>query len=108
MIDLRSLALHRRVAEKLIQNPGLLARAKDNLVRWRRDADGRVSPCLDEWGRILDAGLEETLRILAEDSDHAAALRQSTPFSGILSPSERWNFLRLWQNRERFAPGGRK
>ncbi|MBS1856694.1 MAG: hypothetical protein JST11_15100 [Acidobacteria bacterium] len=88
-IDRRSLALHRAIAEKLRGNPALLEIARDNLARWS-SRDNHSQPYFDEWRRILEKPLPEILRVLEEDSERAAALRQATPFAGVLAPKERW------------------
>lgn len=93
--DRRSLAMHRLIAGRLRAAPGLLAVARTNIARWR----GRNSfpqPYLDDWERILDAGLDEVLRLIESETEEAARLRSSTPFAGILTPRERWEFLREW------------
>jgi hypothetical protein len=96
-IDARSLAMHRLVAEKVRRDPALLDRARRTLQRWRDPSNPtRAEPWLAEWQRLLDLGLEPTLATLAEDSERAAALRQCSPFTGILTPAERFEFLREW------------
>lgn len=88
-IDQRSLAMHRAVAEKLRSNPALLAIARENLDRWSL-AHGRSQPYWDAWREMLDRPLSEVLDLLLEDSEHMTAMRQATPFAGILTPEERW------------------
>jgi len=88
-IDRRSLALHRAIAEKLRDNPALVAIAFDNIERWSR-ASGRSQPYWDAWREILHRPLPEILRLLVEESERMTALRQATPFAGVLTPAERW------------------
>jgi hypothetical protein len=88
-IERRSLELHRAIAEKLRAHPGLIEIARDNLARWSA-ASGRSQPYWDAWGRILNLPLAEILALLGEDSERMAALRQATPFAGVLEPAERW------------------
>jgi hypothetical protein len=88
-IDQRSLALHRAIAEKLRRDPALIAVALDNLERWSQSA-GRSQPYWDEWRSILARPLPEVLRLLEEESEHMTAMRQATPFAGVLEPAERW------------------
>jgi hypothetical protein len=88
-IDRRSLALHHAIAGKLRANPALLGIARDNLERWS-SRDNRSQPYFDEWRRILERPLPEILQVLEEDSERATALRQATPFAGVLAPKERW------------------
>lgn len=88
-IDRRSLALHRAIAEKLRNDPSLLAIALENIERWSR-AGGHSQPYWDEWREILHRPLPEILDLLGEESEHMTALRQATPFAGVLEPAERW------------------
>src|SRR5215813_6628526 len=88
-IDRRSLALHRAIAGKLRADPSLLAIAHDNLDRWSRTS-GRSQPYLDAWREILKRPLDEVLTLLVEDSERMTAMRQSSPFAGVLEPKERW------------------
>ena len=88
-IDQRGLALHHAVAERLRAHPELIEIARENLSRWYADA-GRSQPYLGEWRRILDLPLEGILSLMEQDSERMAALRQSSPFAGILAPAERW------------------
>jgi hypothetical protein len=67
----------------------LIAVALDNLERWSRDA-GRSRPYWDEWRSILARPLPEVLSLLEEESEHMTAMRQATPFAGVLEPAERW------------------
>jgi hypothetical protein len=88
-IDQRSLALHRAIAEKLRADPALIAIALDNIDRWSR-AGGRSQPYWDAWREILNRPLPEILDLLGEESERMTALRQATPFAGVLTPVERW------------------
>src|SRR5437879_2041767 len=88
-LDARSLALHKLVAHKLRRDPSLLTIAKANIARWEQRGDPGERTYLDDWKRVLDAGIETALTLATEVSERAAALRQSSPFAGILSPSER-------------------
>jgi hypothetical protein len=96
-LDQRSLALHRAIAEKLRVHPELVQIARDNLDRWSRKS-GRSQPYWDAWREILKRPLPEILDLMQEESEKMTALRQATPFAGILEPAERWAIY------ERFAP----
>jgi len=101
LIDQRSLDLNRLVAKKIRQQPELM-----NLVRAKLDrtlAESYLSEsCKDalcEWQTIFSLkSFEEILEILVEDSDEGQRLRQSTPFSGILSQQERREIFRRYQS----------
>jgi hypothetical protein len=97
-IDRRSLELHRAIADKLRGDPALIAVAHDNLSRWSAIA-GRSQPYWDTWREILKRPLPEVLELLVEDSEKMTAMRQATPFAGVLTPAERWAVY------DRFARG---
>jgi len=99
-IDRRSLALHRAIAEKLRSNPPLIAIARDNLDRWSL-ANGRSQPYWDAWREILDRPLGEVLDLMLEDSERMTAMRQATPFAGILTPKERWAIYEQFEQKPR-------
>ena len=88
-IDQRSLALHRAIAEKLRREPQLLDIARDNLERWSLTS-GRSQPYWDAWREILARPLPQIIDAMTEESEHMTAMRQATPFAGVLSPAERW------------------
>ena len=99
-IDARSLELHRLIAARLRREPELLDRVRRTLLRWRDPANpSRAEPYLAEWERLLSSGIEPLLAAAVEDSERAAALRQCSPFVGILSPKERFAFLKAWSTR---------
>ena len=88
-IDQRSLALHRAIAEKLRADPSRVEVARENLDRWSQRS-GRSQPYLDAWRALLSHPIEELLTSIVEESERMTALRQATPFAGVLSPAERW------------------
>ena len=96
-IDDRSLAMHQVIAKKLRRRPLLLSKAKATLAHWRRNADESTRTYDEEWARALDGGLDATLRLALGRSQRAVALRQCSPFAGILTPKERKAFLRAWK-----------
>jgi len=88
-LDRRSLALHRAIAAKLRADPTLLEIARQNLKRWSLQ-EGRSQPYWDAWLELLDQPMEVLLAALVEESERMTAMRQATPFAGVLSPAERW------------------
>lgn len=103
-IDERSLALHRLVVQKIRQEPILFDKAKATLSRWRKTGCVNSQPYLDEWDRLMNQGIEVCLAMAVEDSQWAIDLRQSSPFSGILTNQERFAFLKTWNHDH--APQG--
>lgn len=94
--EARSLALHRRVAERLREEPELIVAARARLQRWI-DA-GSVSPAWGEaWAAVLEGPVEELCELLQANDEHARSMRQASPFAGALHPRERW---RIWREVE--------
>lgn len=91
----RSLWLHCAVAGKLTRDPeGVLARARTNLDRLRQvHAGGRSSPWLTRWAAVLDRGATAVLDVLTSRDEAAVALRQTSPFAGVLTERERYAAL---------------
>ena len=87
-IDARNLAFAQLVAQKLIADPGLLRIAKDNIARWQR-IDDIASIAVSDWALILELPLPEIIKILIDGSQRSTRLRQSSPFGGTISQSER-------------------
>ena len=98
-IDLFSLMLHARVAEKLrTDSPKVLRIAKTNLNRWSKNENS----ALREWQNILDTQPpEEIIRIITQDTDDGQRLRSSSPFVGVLSESER---EKIWSECAEIRP----
>ncbi len=74
-----SLAIGRRVAARLCQQPNLLRVAQDNLDRWSKLNAGAPSllRCYEEWREILTRPLAEICELLCSDSEEAKRLRQN-------------------------------
>jgi hypothetical protein len=89
VLDARSLALHCRIAQKLMADPSVLETARRNLRAWQRKAAGEQPHYLQEWERILARPRAEVAALITEQSENAARLRQSSPFAGVLSTVER-------------------
>jgi hypothetical protein len=101
LIDRRSLELNRLVAEKIRRQPELMDLVRNRLERTL--SESRLSEsskdALREWQTILSThSLNEVLEILTEDSDEGRRLRQSSPFSGILSQRERFEIFRRYES----------
>lgn len=97
-LEARSLALHRLIAQKIQHDPELMNRAAENIARWKTLVSQNSQPYILAWEALLGQGLVACLRVATEDSAHANAMRQSSPFAGVLSPQERWQFLRDWRH----------
>ncbi len=96
-IDEFNLAYHRAVAEILRrESEAVILRARQNIARWIQSDvyDEGEKPALFEWDKILvESSVEELIAIITEASDEGQRLRQSTPFTGILSKQQRTAIL---------------
>jgi hypothetical protein len=96
-IDQRSLALHEAVAAKLEAHPQLLEVARQNLEHWLQR---NPATALRDWRRILDSTpLADVVALLRSSSEEATRLRQSSPFSGLLTTEERRAILSVYESR---------
>jgi hypothetical protein len=89
--QLRGLAYHRALARRL-RRP-MVDDALRQIWKWRQQ--GAIDPrYADRWEEILSRPVTEVRRAISEDSESAAALRQTSPFAGMLSEAERRKILR--------------
>lgn len=89
-LDARSLALHRLIADKIRQDVSLLEVARGNIARWQAESGQTGDPSSHaEWLVLIDGPVDQLLSVLEGQDQRATRLRQSTPFTGILTPAER-------------------
>lgn len=81
--------MHRLIAQKLLEDPTLIAQARGTLDRWRAQGAEPCPPYLLEWGRILEGSPEEIARFLVSPSESATRLRSCSPFTNVLTVEER-------------------
>ena len=98
-IDRRSLAMVRRIVEKIDADPARagLEHAKRVCARWVEQGNVPAR----EWQPIIERHWADIRALLLEESDEAQRLRQSNPFCGILTPEERWEIYRQASDEER-------
>jgi hypothetical protein len=90
--ELRALAFHRAVAQRLDRQ--LVVDAKRRLRRWH--SDGHIDPrWFARWTTLLDQPLREIGRVVATDDEDGRDLRQSSPFAGSLSEPERRRIVEI-------------
>jgi hypothetical protein len=88
LLEARSLAMHAMIAGKLARDPSLLSKPRQNLENW--SARWQQPPrWVHEWRQILILPWQQIAAFIAEPSERAARLRQSSPFAGVLTPEER-------------------
>lgn len=95
-LDKRSLALHCLIADKIRHEPHLFDKPKQTLARWNDIVCASSLPYVQEWQRLVDLGMKDCLAVATEDSQRAIALRQTSPFCGVLTHKERFAFFRDW------------
>lgn len=87
-------ALHLKIAERLrAGDPFPVLRARSNLSRWRERFGGTLPLAYAEWSELMDQGTEQVIRVLEADDPDSIRRRASSPFTGILSPKERWRII---------------
>lgn len=97
--DHRSVRLHQAIVQKLLEKPDVvLAKARRNLLGMMRHS--QTMPYAEQWNALLDLPLAVLADRLIEESEEMTALRQCTPFAGVLSPQERWNIYRKFREEE--------
>ena len=89
ILDARSLAMHCRIVQKILREPGLLEKARDNLSRWSAKIGEPKPRYLMEWQKILDKPWPTIAETMTSMSEEATRLRSSSPFAGILTEKER-------------------
>jgi len=92
--ELRSLAYHRVIAERL--NEALVERARANA----RKSAAEGSAYAERWLELLDGPLEALRAALVDEGEAMVSMRQSSPFAGALDPRERWRIHREVRERE--------
>jgi transcriptional regulator with XRE-family HTH domain len=90
----RSLALHSRVFDHLLDDPERVRSMATRNLTTMRAANPDAERWLDEWELLLAGPTHELAAALISAGEHAQALRQSSPFAGVLSPQERLEALR--------------
>ncbi len=95
IIEMRSLAIHCLVAQKIEGNPRLLNQVKQTLDGWltrygdKGDKGDEVPRALTEWRTILRAPWPNIAALITSPGERSTRLRQSTPFASLLTAEER-------------------
>lgn len=98
--DRRSLALHRAIADRLIETPDdVLEKALRNLSLMR-NRHPHAHSLLSEWSEILSRSVDQIAVALLDPSLRGRDLRKVTPFAGVLTAAERAKVYRQFARRE--------
>ena len=88
----RSLAIHKYIADRLASTPEVIEQARSRVGHWLETGSVSKKYAL-AWKEILSGPLDSIRAALVDPSEHARALRQSSPFAGAVDPRTRW---RIW------------
>ncbi len=88
-IDQRSIALHAAIVRRLEANPERWSIVHENLSKHLTEG-GASRPYALAWQELLAKPWPELRALLVEDSELMRALRQCSPFAGVLDNQERW------------------
>jgi len=98
LIDQVNAAEDRLIAARLRRNLSVLRLARGNLRRWMLTDGRRVRRVFQEWHAILHRlNAREIADFLGSDTPMARRLRQSSPFAGVLTDSERGSIRRKYE-----------
>lgn len=99
--EVRALAISRKVADIIRDDPTLIPRAKRHLNRLMQDDQGTAAKDIAEWRQLLDTYSAERIRkLLVSQTSRADRLRQSSPFFAILTADERDRALNSLEGAE--------
>lgn len=100
-----SLWLAHAIAGQLVAEPAegvAIARTNLSLLRTRQTR-GQTTHWLQEWAQLLDGPLDLLLSTLTSPTSRGHDLRQSAPFAGVLTESERARVLDGWHLQDRLT-----
>src|SRR5688500_18444325 len=86
LAEARSIAMHRAIVLRLRDAPELLEGVRIRLAAWL----GEQRPYARAWSELVEGDRERLFAAMVDVSEAARALRQSTPFAGLLDPRTRW------------------
>ncbi len=83
--------------ENCWRTPALIVQARNTLARWRVQAAEPVPEYFLEWARVLEGSPEGIAAFLASMREDATRLRQSSPFTNLLTAEERSRIYEAFQ-----------
>ena len=99
VIDQRNLEMDKLIVKKLKQNPVLLERVLHRVERVLEDPNSSRSlkENWSDWKKIILQGLPRVIEVL-EDETLDTTLRQSSPFSELITEKERLTILEKYES----------
>lgn len=98
LAELRSLAYHRGIVERWHALDA--EEAARHFIGQHGDLAVASRPYLERWRELLDGPRSDLFERMTADDEDGRALRQCSPFAGVLNPRERW---RIWAETKRDA-----
>ena len=86
--ELKALALFRALAAKLQEDPAVIERALNRLTVLA-EQHPHAQRYYSEWNQLLKGDRRHLLETMTSDSEHACALRQESPFAGVIPQAQR-------------------
>ena len=100
-VEEKSLAIHRRIAARLLEDPDrTIKKARRNLALLRSADRGQSARLLDDWNDLLGRPTDEIVTAMLARTQHAIDLRQMTPFAGVITDAERIKALQSVKSSE--------
>lgn len=90
--------MHSLIAERLRDQPSLLAEPRARVASWLSDLS--VHPTYARaWAELLAGPMEHLLGALVDRGEKATALRHCSPFAGLVDQHTRWRVYREVRDR---------
>ena len=98
--DLRSLAWHTHVVERMREDPELMQKALAIGTRWLALGPRRSDVYIRAWVELLRQDIEAVAEVATASTERATAMRQSSPVACVLGREERNAFWAAWSPPE--------
>ena len=98
--DLRSLAWHTHVVERMREDPELMQKALAIGTRWLALGPRRSDVYIRAWVELLRQNIDAVAEVATASTERATAMRQSSPVACVLGREERNAFWAAWSPPE--------
>ena len=102
--DLRSLAWHTHVVERMREDPELMQKALAIGPRWLALGPRRSDVYIRAWVELLRQNIDAVAEVATASTERATAMRQSSPVACVLGREERNAFWAAWSPPETPEP----